>query len=652
MTTEEVLAELRRPGWRRVGSRAATKAEQTMDQSGNTRTIQVEVPGQEVWTIVGPNGQPDEVTVFRTGEPSEVGVDDGQYTIVKGPQNTPSAADVKPKEGDQRRNVTGGYVVQEKYQGGNWVTDPDVPPVAYDPKLIAQPKEGDVRDNVQSGYKVREKFSGGNWITDASVPPVAYDPKLQSQPKEGDVRPNVTGGYSVQEVFKGGSWVTDSSVPPKPYDPKLAGMPKEGDSRDNVQGGYKIRENFRGGSWITDPSVPPVAYDPKLAAQPKEGDRRPNVQGGYTVQEIYKGGNWVTDPSVAPTAYDPKLANQPKEGDRRPNVQSGYTVQEVYKGGQWVIDPSVAPTRYTPREPSSVAATADTPYIARSDDNGNVTWQPNQNYQPKTPAEIAGRVATLQQTAKQQQDQLRQKAESGAITWDQANAQFNQWWDQNIAPHAAALDAASKSAAIEQNRTISTTRTAAQNAATSAGTEATNSFNAYLKTNPGGDNPVYQDFMAGVMAGKPINTLNARGAFQYDAPNPIELSQQAVQNSLKYIDPSMAQAAGMPPPNLGAIDVNGGLNRLQYTPGGPPPSAPMPAVPATAAPAAPAAPGAAQMPSDQWFQDLFKRQADDVALQRMQAQVRPLLPPGAAGVPGVDPRLSGNLDPNQYFFPG
>jgi hypothetical protein len=81
--------------------------------------------------------------------------------------------------------------------------------------VVAPPKQGDTRRNVVGGMAVQEKYDGGSWVTDPSVAPTPYD---TSKPKDGDTRPNTDAkGQQIQEVFKGGSWVTDTSVPPKPF---------------------------------------------------------------------------------------------------------------------------------------------------------------------------------------------------------------------------------------------------------------------------------------------------------------------------------------------------------------------------------------------------------------------------------------------------
>ena len=120
--------------------------------------------------------------------------------------------------------------------------------------------------------------------------------------------------------------------------------------------------------------------------------------------------------------------------------------------------------------------------------------------------------------------------------------------------------------------------------------------------------------------------------------------------ALKHISPTAAQATGQPMPNYGGVDIAAGLNRVNYGFGGPTQAAPAPAGAGVAAPA--------QQPTDDWFAQLMRRQAADVAAQQVQAQI-PVPPPAPVNaVPGQNYGASTaytggiapwNFDPNDPY---
>jgi hypothetical protein len=156
---------------------------------------------------------------------------DGTNLVLK---QAGTAPEVKPKEGDTRPNVQGGYAITEKFTGGQWVVDPSVPPTPWDPSLAGKPKAGDTRQNVNDGYEIREKYTGGQWVTDPTFTPRPFDPSLAGKPKDGDTRPNVVQGQVVQQVYRGGDWVIDPSVASRPYAPGKPAPVPGGGTRPNI----------------------------------------------------------------------------------------------------------------------------------------------------------------------------------------------------------------------------------------------------------------------------------------------------------------------------------------------------------------------------------------------------------------------------------
>jgi hypothetical protein len=202
-------------------------------------------------------------------------------------------------------------------------------------------------------------------------------------------------------------------------------------------------------------------------------------------------------------------------------------------------------------------------YIAPS---GEIVDQPNLAFQPKTQFDVATRVGQLQSMAQQQRDLLAAQISSGTITQDQANTQFERWWQQNVQPQQEALGQATTQIAREQERLDMARREAAVTAAQGAGTQAISAFQAEAP------------YLAGAGYGGAMATaLNAlgqgrevpEGTFRpemFTAP-PVNLQQQArdaTMEALKLISPTAAAATGTPLPQLGGLDIGAMLNQTAY----------------------------------------------------------------------------------------
>lgn len=244
--------------------------------------------------------------------------------------------------------------------------------------------------------------------------------------------------------------------------------------------------------------------------------------------------------------------------------------------------------------------------------------QMNLAYQPKTQAEIAARVGQIQSLMTQKGQEVQAKVGQNGYTAEDALKEFNDWYGQNVASQQQSLQAAQEENQYQRAKDQAATSQAAYQTALGAGNQNISAFNAMVGANPVG--PGYADVMNQVRQGKIPTGEQMQSAFTYQAPNPMQTAQQATMDALKYIDPRAAAASGAPPPNLQGIDIAKAFAPSQYLPGaGAPPAAPPPPI---APPAEPAAPAAPPPPA--------------------------LLPPGYAGVPGLDPRLSGATNPWNY----
>jgi hypothetical protein len=213
------------------------------------------------------------------------------------------------------------------------------------------------------------------------------------------------------------------------------------------------------------------------------------------------------------------------------------------------------------KKPADVTGGAEQQYLLRRTPEGQLIQELNPNYQgpkaPTTRGELAQRVSTLQTQAQQMRDRI---AADKSIPPDQQAARFNQWYDQNVAPQAGALE--------QQQQAIA--RDEAQKAMTAAATAI--STTAPYRVGPNFASSFEQGLnrLANVHGGGKT-PLDFTGSVGWKGPS----IDQSVQQTL-------APAPGM--------DFQSLLNRDQWAPGG----GPVPAAGAVAGPAA-AGPTPAQM---------------------------------------------------------
>ena len=197
--------------------------------------------------------------------------------------------------------------------------------------------------------------------------------------------------------------------------------------------------------------------------------------------------------------------------------------------------------------------------------------QINLAFEPKTQAQVAGRVGQIQALMAQKGQEIQGKVDRNEITAEQGLQQFNAWYDQNVTPQAGALQAAQETAAAEQARLEAATRTASLNQAQSAAAQAVN----VAQTGAGMN---YLNQATSAMGGSGMPNWEALNKVQFQTPDLKQTAQQATMEALKYIDPRAAAATGAPQPNLQGLDVNSMLDRTRYLPSGaaalPPPGAP------------------------------------------------------------------------------
>jgi len=268
--------------------------------------------------------------------------------------------------------------------------------------------------------------------------------------------------------------------------------------------------------------------------------------------------------------------------------------------------------------PTTQATTlgAGNQFVAKTDPNtGEITWQDNRNFQPKTMADVAARAGQLDSLARAKKDEVFGKVNGSTYTADDAGKEFMAWWEQKIQPNMGQLQAAQDEAARKAAQDQMAARTNAYTAANAAGSQQLTAIKDYAAMHPVKDPAAFASVVGSLSQGNVPSDLSG---IMYEAPDPMEAARQGTMNALKYIDPTAAAATGAPPPNPQAVDWAGKLGAQNYLAPGVQP--PLPQAPP--APAPEPAPVAAGMPVPAAAGADFK--------------------PGWAG---SDPRLSGQLDP-------
>jgi hypothetical protein len=276
------------------------------------------------------------------------------------------------------------------------------------------------------------------------------------------------------------------------------------------------------------------------------------------------------------------------------------------------------------RKPDVVPGSSELSHLTTITPEGQVRQDMNMAFRPQTVADVAARVGQLQAAAQAKRAEVSKKIGVAGYTAEQAVQEFNGWWDQNVEPQRAQLEAAQQEAQAARGRQEAEASRMNVQAAQGAGRQAIDAFQAQARYRVG---PRAAEVANQAARGQQYDLSNA--AF-YQAPNLDEVAQQRTMEALKWISPTAAAATGGPMPQVNNIDVTGGLNRTSYMPGMPAPSPVM----GGAAPA-PAPPGPGWMRADQMFG---------------------AAPPGNAMAPG--PGMAGVVRPGSpvswppYQFPG
>jgi hypothetical protein len=365
-----------------------------------------------------------------------------------------------------------------------------------------------------------------------------------------------------------------------------------------------------------------------------EEKRKQELQGGVVAQQgaTLAGTNASTAGTQASTAATLGVEGRAQAKFPSDLAQAGATLA----GTNASTAGTQASTAHTNQQiQQGNAPTVQTPqtgmWTYQRDPNTGAVSQTgvNQEYIPKTQAEIAARATQINQVAEAKQAEIMAKNPRVGTDYtpEMAAAEFNTWYDKQVAPHLDVLKAAQQTAVAEEQRQQMQSRQQAMTAALGAGTQAVNAFQA-TKGKIGYVGPEYQQAVNQIRSGANPKDIDIGKAVEYQGPNPMDLATQGTQNALKYIDSNAAAAAGAPPPNFAGVNIDQAIGRDRYTPawlsGAAPPPAPPPAVQAPAA-AAPAPAGAAAgIPTP--YEQLRWRLTADQNEQRLQGAAMPFDP--------------------------
>jgi hypothetical protein len=331
----------------------------------------------------------------------------------------------------------------------------------------------------------------------------------------------------------------------------------------------------------------PDPNPPKGTAQVKLGT------DGYLYQQISNGdGTFTPDTSFTPVPFTDaakqahaQVGAVHQAGEKGTKVIGGYVYNVTYRGGSddnYDVDTSTPAKKMPGTEgpPTAIPTPSDQPKIAQRMPDGSIQYVENQNYQPTDPAQ---RTAQLSSQASAKLAEIQAKIGTGGYTPDQAQQEYDQWWDANIEPAKQELQQAQQQKQVDYQLKLNQDQRAAQEQRradfATAQTTGQQTLDAYKTTMP---------YMVGPGFGQALNTIannfgkpnmpnvDIGSAVTFQMPDINALAQQATNQALAHISPTAASnlnaATGANTPNYGpglpqtmpGYDVTQGLNRQNY----------------------------------------------------------------------------------------
>lgn len=310
---------------------------------------------------------------------------------------------------------------------------------------------------------------------------------------------------------------------------------------------------------------------------------------GFIYRQVSRGNGQGFDPddSFSPVPYS-DAAKQAranagalhKAGEPGTKVIGGRVYHVTYRGGSddaYDVDTS-QPATLMPgtEETTSIATSTDQPFIAqRTAGKAEPTWVENRNYLPTDPAQ---RSAQLSQQAAAKLDEYKAKVASGTLTGDQAQAEYDKWWDASIEPAKAEIRQAQQKVQLDQQlkvnaeaRAQAEQQRAIYSTAAEQGQKAAENVRMMLPNavGPNFGNAMNQLSKAWATGGS-TEGIDWGSALTYQAPDLNALAQQVTNQALAHISPmashGMNAATGANTTNFGP-QLPSQLENYDYTQG-------------------------------------------------------------------------------------
>lgn len=366
--------------------------------------------------------------------------------------------------------------------------------------------------------------------------------------------------------------------------------------------------------YTTDPQTGQLIRATSIAQPQENQEQWIDAADGYAKRQVFTNGDWHDDTDTPWKPVNPAtqraLGALKQKGEKYyiPLNGSSDTLIEVTADGNGGYTYEMGPNGEPPnvkkipgiREPTAVTGGSPTDEFLpqRRDPITQQLLPPEKNIN-WSPTSAGDRVRQLQQLAQAKQQEIHQQVTAGVLSEDDADKQFNTWWDQNVEPGKQEIQLAQQTKAQDlarQNLSV------AQNAGQAAVTATAGQH--YV-------GPGFGDFWSKISQGygkdmpNNITADDFNRAFVTPAQDYSKVYEQATAQALQHISPTAAGIVNGPGATPTALqqpqDITAGLARNPYlyhpqqggpqmTPmpytstGGPPPMTPMPAAAGTPAP--------------------------------------------------------------------
>jgi len=314
-------------------------------------------------------------------------------------------------------------------------------------------------------------------------------------------------------------------------------------------------------------------------AQPVEGvsTRWVDAGGGYAKQQTFRNGDWSDDVDVARKLVDPAVtraagAIRPK-GERyeTPMTINGttrlVTVEADGNGGYTIPkDTTSRPFPGAPLEKPVTPTVGEQEFISRyNPETGQQENVKNPNWSPEATGD---RVRQLRELAAAKQQELSTRIGKNGYTAEQAQREFDTYWDTQIEPRRQQLQFDQEQERRKAERDEQTARQTALTTAQTTGQNAVANYQAMQKNMVGPGFAQASREMQGAIAEGRTPTINPE-AYQYQGPNLNELAQYHTARALQHISPTAAGLLGGQPTLPQAVqgmDMSSLLNRTAFRP--------------------------------------------------------------------------------------